>query len=433
MSSSQCCAQSVSCVGLPQTVTVTLTGGGAFGVAPHNRTVCHVNKLAALPRTVKLGRVAPRHNKPVPRLARYFDAPRSAPPAKVDWTPKAMDSLTRMYLNDQEGDCVIAGKYHALGVATGNDAGTALVVSDSEIQQVYNRLKAGPGDSGCVITDVLDAWVKTGLPVNGTPHKADGYVSVDWSNKDMVKAAIAVFGFLTLGINLPQAWASAAVWDVTNSRIVGGHDVTAVGYDEMGVYVSSWGRVYLITWNAFTSHQWVGECYAVLIPEWYGSDLLAPSGIKLDALKTDLARLQQGGIPDVTPPAPPAPPQPPAPPAPPPAPTYPNYVMDMSGVSVHLPMFGDCPLMGRVTLTPVQVAALGAGFGWPNWLTMAKVWAVIALLKQDGPQFAHLAAVVLATVADVKSGDIAAIIAELESAQPDFEKVIADIRKAFNL
>jgi hypothetical protein len=37
-----------------------------------------------------------------------------------------MDSIKRVYGNDRLGDCVIAGKYHAVGVWSGSKTGTQL-------------------------------------------------------------------------------------------------------------------------------------------------------------------------------------------------------------------------------------------------------------------------------------------------------------------
>ena len=41
------------------------------------------------------------------------------PPPAVDYSPKALQALRQLYLNDVLGDCVIAEGYHAVGVATG--------------------------------------------------------------------------------------------------------------------------------------------------------------------------------------------------------------------------------------------------------------------------------------------------------------------------
>lgn len=195
--------------------------------------------------TAKLGRIRPTtivstdkyvlreyadgSHKLTLRMGHYYNAAKDQvqPVPATNWRAKALASIKRMYLNDTEGDCVIAGKYHSVGVWTGNEVGTPAVGTDAEVQSMYMGI-CGPGDQGCVITTVLDYMKAKGLPFNGVLHKIADYVSVDWTNKLLMQVGIAVFGTVTLGINLPQAWMDApdgGTWDVTTTPIIGGHDV----------------------------------------------------------------------------------------------------------------------------------------------------------------------------------------------------------------
>lgn len=281
-------------------------------------------------KSVKLGRVRPKARPQCLAFGHYLKRMEGAvlPPPVVDYSAKAMASLSQMLGNDQWGDCVIAGKLHQLGIWSGNDAdhdppGT-VVASTQEAVSQYHAI-CGPGDNGCNIADVLNVFKSRGLRAGGRVYTIDGYVSVDWTNKLEVQVALYLFGSLTLGINLPQAWLDApdgGLWDATNSRIVGGHDVCAVGYNETGVVIATWGGLRTITWAAFTSQRWVEEAYAQLAPLWYGSDKLAPCGVAAATLQADLAKLADGTIPPLDPspePHPEPPPLPPGPPVPPPA------------------------------------------------------------------------------------------------------------------
>jgi hypothetical protein len=265
-------------------------------------------------RTVKLGRIRPTTPPECLRFACYRD-PRGAtpPPAVVDYSAKAMAAISRVYDNDTLGCCVIAGKMHQLGIWSGNETGTPVLATDTEVREQYVRI-CGPGDNGCIITDVLAAFQSPGLTAGGKPYTIDGFVSVDWTNRIEVQTAIYLFGSLTLGINLPQAWLQApegGLWDVTDSEIVGGHDVCAVGYNETGVVIATWGGLRTITWAAFGDMRWLEECYAELAPLWYSSDKLAPCGVDADALRADLAALGSGTIPPIDPtPVPVVPPTP---------------------------------------------------------------------------------------------------------------------------
>lgn len=248
----------------------------------------------------------------IPELEPFFDASQAnnaaALPDKTDWTAKAMASIRRMYANDRLGDCVIASLYHKIGVWTANDGSEGdkppVVVPDSEVVNTYHNF-CGPGDNGCDISAVLQKTRDIGVPVNGATHKIDSFVSVNNTNKDLVRAAIALFACLKLGIDLPAAWeqgGDGSVWDLTNSHVVGGHDVPAIDYTPDGVIISTWAGTRRITWPAFLSRNYISECYAVLSPDWYGKDGIAGSGFDLATLKANLTALGNGQIPPFGPP-----------------------------------------------------------------------------------------------------------------------------------
>ena len=252
-------------------------------------------------RTLKLGLVHTDKPPDVPRLAAYLRAGKPLP-AKVDYATKAKAAIARMYLNDQYGCCSIADQYHALGVRSGNDGVPLVTGTDQEVLDTYMRWKAGRGDSGCVMGDVLTRLVQTGVVANGVTYKADGFVSVNNANATEVKTAIVLFGTLALGMNLPGDWHASAPdsdWNPTGSYTVGGHDVLVCGYDDVGVTISTWGGLRRITWAAFTSRQWITETYAVLAPLWYGADGLSPGLVHADALLKDLQTLRDGGLPEL--------------------------------------------------------------------------------------------------------------------------------------
>ncbi len=275
--------------------------------------------------TVKLGRIPPsvafnygpfrirdypNGNRTVTlRLEAYHDTTQvtATLPDSTNRREKALESLRRMYVNDRLGDCVIASKYHSVGLWTGNDSDAVAVGTDQEVVTQYHRI-CGPGDNGCNIGDVMDAFRRDGLPFSGVVHKIDDFISVDWTNKLMVQTAIYLFGSGPLGINLPAAWeggSDGGVWDVNNSGIVGGHDVPMIDYDARGVWISTWGGTRLITWAAFTSKRWIDECDIALAPDWYGNDQIAPNGINAAKLRDDLAMMKSGQIPPIDVPPPP--------------------------------------------------------------------------------------------------------------------------------
>lgn len=282
-------------------------------------------------RKVFLGRVAAPNNKPNKSVAlsKYVIPVKS--PASVDWGKKAGSSLSRMYVNDQLGCCVISSVYHRIGTWSGNDSPVCQVVSDQVIRDVYRKLAYIPGqDTGCIISDVLEAGVRDGYPLaDGTRAKLDGYASVDNRNKELVKVWISEFGGGPIGMNLPRGWSSGgagSTWGAVSgadAQVVGGHDVHVFGYDDTGVMISTWGGTRKITWAAFTKrptgfNDWgISEAWCPLSPLWYGSDSLTPNGVNVVKLKKDLQTIRDGGIPIDDPIIPPPPPPPdPKPPLP---------------------------------------------------------------------------------------------------------------------
>lgn len=296
---------------------------------------------SALGQTVKLGRIRPAALPQIPELRHYFFPTGKPLPEKVDYYTKAMPSIKRMYLNNRYGDCVVAGKYHQVGVWSAADSPDVIVGTDDEVLSMYRKI-CGPGDNGCIITRVLDYQRNNGLPFNGKLHKIDAYLAVNMRNKELLKAAIYFFGSVTFGINLPGAWANSpdgGLWDVTNSGSVGGHDVCAVGYDSTGVQISTWGGLRTITWAALANNRWVEECYVSLSPNWYNDDRLSPGGINVEQLRIDLDKLGGGTVPDL-PDVPPTPPTPPTPPAPtPPKPSLWSVIFStlMAGLVARKP------------------------------------------------------------------------------------------------
>lgn len=327
-------------------ITVTLTGDGATGLLPVGQP-----RLAALvetlPVTVKLGRVLPKSRPSCPTLSSFVDLYKDAPvPSSIDWYSKAAEAIARMYANDRYGCCVFSGKAHNLGIWSANDtdAGPQVLATDKEITDQYFAYTGGR-DNGAVIYQVLDYMRDKGFLAGGKRHKIKGYVSCDWRSKELTQIGMALCGPGSIGFNLPGNWPNQAIWDVTNSGFVGGHDVSPCGYNPAnlvlmnadGVVVSSWGRLYLFTWAAWQSTRYIDELY-FMVPEflWTGADNRAPSKVDLPKLLENLEQLGRGELPPLPDPAPTPPPVPPIPlpPVPPPVPVPPvpvSYALSLTG------------------------------------------------------------------------------------------------------
>ena len=249
---------------------------------------------------MKLGRIRPKHRSKI-HLAKYVDlAKLPTPPPSVDYATKASMAIDEVYLNDQLGDCVIAGGYHLVGVWTGNATGSAFIASDEQIKRDYAAIggyvDGDPStDQGCNEQDALKYWIEFGY-ADGS--KLAAWAGVDATNVGQVMMAAYLFEDLMLGIELPDAWLSdfsMPVWDAAGpANPNNGHCVVVVGYDGSGVQIATWGMIKTITWAAlamYCSPSSGGEMYALLSPDAIGPRSVAPNGFDLATLQADIAAL----------------------------------------------------------------------------------------------------------------------------------------------
>ena len=293
--------------------------------------------------TVKFGRTRPAKRGLEARPMTATMPP--APPVNTwDWSAKAADCLKNIYLNNQLGDCVPAGKAHALGVLTAN-GGTEVVCTDNDVLKMYEQ-DGGyqPGnpatDQGCNEQTALDNWEKNGVPIGGKRLLA--WCAINPANIAAVEAMHYWFGPLIYGIELIPAWADSfkpgMVWDANGTPnphyghcVVGVARVTAPD-GKPSIKVATWGSDAYLTDDA--SKQVVagvgGELYSVFSLDWFNAEGVAPNGKHYTELApmwtaaTGQALPPSPFPPPVNPPTPPVnPPQPPVnPPTPPPIPDW---------------------------------------------------------------------------------------------------------------
>lgn len=280
--------------------------------------------------TVKLGRNRPK-GRPKLWLHDYLKTTKTTPtpPASYSYTAKAMTALSDLYLNDQLGDCVIAGGYHLLGISTGN-AGDLFVATNTQITNDYSAIggyvPGDPGtDNGCDEQTAMDYWTKTGFQ-NG--DKLTGWMGVDATKPNMLRIACYLFENNYFGVELPDGWlnpmpqASGFVWDVAGSPDQNnGHCIAGGAYTAEGIQIDTWGMLGIVTYAALAKYMISdagGESYV-----WVNADMLVkaqqktPLGIDWSTLISDFNTEFGGDIP--VPPAPPVP----VPPTPTPVPPVP--------------------------------------------------------------------------------------------------------------
>lgn len=274
------------------------------------------------------GRNAPHPPETHPRA--YASAVLRAVTVSVPATCDYHSGLTfPMFANDYAGDCTEADSGHAIGVFTGEGQGQEVVLTDQDVLTAYSRVTgydpsqtqpdgSNPTDTGAVIQDVLDDWLRNGI----AGHKILAFYQVDHTNLDEIKACVWLLGGVRLGVNLPQSaedqFNAGRPWDYdpnADNSILGGHDVRIVGYDPAYLYVVTWGQVQPVSWEwvqRFAEEGWVEADGA-----WVKNGN-TPEGLTADALNAAVEQVTHKPGPFPVGPTPtPVPPGPaPVPPAP---------------------------------------------------------------------------------------------------------------------
>ncbi len=277
------------------------------------------------------GRRRPKHLARSVKLEHILGATPVTPPSSTNNRAKADAALKQMYLNDQLGDCVIAGRYHRLGLLTGAATGKAFIATRAQILADYERIggysPSDPNsDQGCDMTVAANDGVTHGY-ADGS--KDVGWISIDPTNKSHVMLAIYLFEVGDVGVELPDEWVNpfpsgdGFTWDVAGDPDPSnGHCYEIVDYDaNLGVYIETWGMGGWETWAAlakYTCDAAGGELQIHLNQDQLDKAMAkAPNGLDWATLIAAF-NAQGGHVPVPTPPPAPSPT-----PVPPPVPTPP--------------------------------------------------------------------------------------------------------------
>ena len=256
-----------------------------------------------------------------------------ATPSSTAWgaVPGAQPCLTDILGNDQYGDCTEADQYHRQALRQAAAGNSVFYPSVDQVLATYSRDggfdPANPTttDNGCDETVVLGNDVSQGITDFGGLAKAAGFIQLDGSNSDLIRAVVAAFpGGTPICANVADSWIQAVqgpgfVWDVPSDGFnpSNGHCFTLADFDQQSALIWAWGIQGRLTWAALaacTSTSNGGALYLVCDAEVLNAaSQKAPDGLDWAALLDDFNSL--GG----TVPAPAPGPQPPAPPQPTPA------------------------------------------------------------------------------------------------------------------
>lgn len=209
--------------------------------------------------------------------------------------------------NDTYGDCVAVTWANERRLLTHQNRKEFYPSLDQVIEFYKTQNPDFPRqDEGMDIQTALETLLHDGGPDS---TKCLAFAKVDHKNLDEVKAALAIFGCLWIGINVQDAnmedFDTNQPWDYhSGSSDDGGHSIIGGGYDSD----MTAGDVTFVTWGqetSFTDEFWkhqVEECWVVIWPE-HLSSLPFLEGIDLVGLGEAYQQLTGRPFPVVSPPA----------------------------------------------------------------------------------------------------------------------------------
>ncbi|MGA7858228.1 MAG: hypothetical protein WCA11_09905 [Terracidiphilus sp.] len=243
---------------------------------------------------MRLGRKAIKTDTRTLMLSDYLTRTIPPPPPTADWT--AGITGWGMMLNDQLGDCTIAGVGHAIQVWTAN-TGSIATVPDPTIESFYEKWDGYvPGDpstdTGGIELDVLTDWQKQGFD----GHALMAFADPKFTNMVEIRQSIALFGGVYIGLSMPLTAQNQEVWDVVpggganaNKGSWGGHCVYVPKYDENGFTCITWGQLKIMT-LAFW-REYCDEAHTLLGQDWLTAKG-SPQGFDQAQLEADLKAIK---------------------------------------------------------------------------------------------------------------------------------------------
>ena len=209
----------------------------------------------------KLGKL-PAAPRPMKTLLDYMKGSLPKAPTSLDYGPRVTGGFP-MALNDQYGDCTIAGADHLLQLAYATIGENFVYPGDDVIQSTYFGLTGGQ-DTGLAEQNVLNTWKDSGLL--GT--QIHSWVAIEPKNQVEMQLACYLFGGVYLGLDIPQAaenqFNNQQPWHLTIPRgnPIGGHCVVASGYNRNGINLITWGKETAMTWDFWEYYG--DEAYCVI-------------------------------------------------------------------------------------------------------------------------------------------------------------------------
>lgn len=254
----------------------------------------------------KYGRRPPK-NAPALKFRSFLASTAPAYPPSEDYLTKL--SNWQMLGNDVAGDCNAVAWANMRRLVTASLT-TENYPSQAQVWQFYQTQNPGFDPNGTSDTngpgsqDDQGMDIQTGLEylhTNGGPDgvKAVAFAQVDHTDIEQVKAALAIFGGLWLGIQVLAAnqeeFGESRAWtDVKGSPIDGGHAILGGGYTSSDIKFITWAQETEFArsfWNGVVQGTpLVEEAWVVIWPELLGTTAFE-QGVDLAQLGADYQAL----------------------------------------------------------------------------------------------------------------------------------------------
>lgn len=232
-------------------------------------------------KAVRLGKGRAKQDTRTLRLSRYLKLDK-LPPLPLSDDNASKVSVWPMDGNDIYGNCVLAANEHSIRGWT-TYAGSPKYISEQDVINLY--LQMSPRDEGLIMLDTLNTWRKIGLWNN----KIDSYVALDIGDLTQAKYAINLFGYVNIGMSLPNINTFGPWTNVTGpANYYNGHAVILTGYDDSTRMFKAitWGEVVDLSYDWYQAY--VDEAYAILTKDWFTTTGVSPDGFDWNTLQSDL-------------------------------------------------------------------------------------------------------------------------------------------------
>ena len=194
------------------------------------------------------------------------------------------------------GDCTCAAFGHmdqavSEATRTPSTVTTEMVLEAYDAISGWDRSTPSANDDGANNLDALKWFRRQGL--------ITAYAQIDERDLAHIELCINLYQAVYVGVDLPLAAQKQKIWDVApvgprdpsyDRRSWGGHAMMAVGYDAIGVWFVTWGRLQFATWPWFFTY--VDEAYVGIHRQFVASSsALTPAGFIASQIVAALANV----------------------------------------------------------------------------------------------------------------------------------------------